>query len=272
MHDPQTVAFDIKRPWPHRNRSAFGGKWHWPTLITIWHVDPERDHTDDSCGWFPRARHGNPKALDAVRKEFAFHWDRDRTCWFSDKTGLPNMGRTSIGIVLEMFEKAALAHYRTDGTRWQKRGHAWKSARAFMQRNLYDILHFAENGMDSLHSGIHQVYGLSEDKREERLASMAGCVYAWILRAERPWYRHPRWHVWHWKIQVHPTQAFKRWAFSKCAGCGRGFAWGYAPTTYQWDSDGPRWFVSEQGVYHSECSGSGVAAAALDPQVGVTRG
>lgn len=40
MHDPMTVAFEIPRPWP---------------LVTVWHVDPERDGTDDSCDWFGHA-------------------------------------------------------------------------------------------------------------------------------------------------------------------------------------------------------------------------
>lgn len=36
MHDPKTVAHEIRIK-----------NWH---LVTIWHVDPETDGTDDSCG------------------------------------------------------------------------------------------------------------------------------------------------------------------------------------------------------------------------------
>lgn len=42
MHDPHTLAFNIK---------LFGIQ-----LVTIWHVDPERDGTDDSCDWFNRGK------------------------------------------------------------------------------------------------------------------------------------------------------------------------------------------------------------------------
>lgn len=50
MHDPMSVAFEIRRPWPRRvNWST--RKWYWPALITVWHVDPETDGTDNSCGW-----------------------------------------------------------------------------------------------------------------------------------------------------------------------------------------------------------------------------
>lgn len=47
MHDPMTVAFEIKLPF----RSE---KNKYKSLITIWHVDPEKDGSDDSCGWFIR--------------------------------------------------------------------------------------------------------------------------------------------------------------------------------------------------------------------------
>lgn len=44
MFDPDTVAFEIKYPW--RNRRGYR-----PTFITIWHKDPCKDGTDNSCDW-----------------------------------------------------------------------------------------------------------------------------------------------------------------------------------------------------------------------------
>jgi hypothetical protein len=128
MHDPMTVAFDIPNPFARR----WGESWFSrPALVTIWHVDPEADGSDDSCGWcFPG----------------------------------------------------------------------------------------------------------------------------------RPWWRHPRWHVHHWKIQVHPLQMLNRWLFSRCATCGKGFGWGYAPVASGWHPEGPRWFRSEEGVRHHECAHVQVAA------------
>jgi hypothetical protein len=75
----------------------------------------------------------------------------------------------------------------------------------------------------------------------------------WRAKLGRPWWKHPRWHVWHWHIQIHPLQALKRWLFSRCAKCSRRFPWGYAPVTNSWNGSGPRWFNSESGIYHHEC-------------------
>ena len=126
MHDPMTVAFDIRRPWPVKRQMLGGGKYY-PSIVTIWHVDPETDGTDRSCGY----------------------------------------------------------------------------------------LSYVEG---------------------------------------RAWYKHPRWHIWHWRIQVHFLQALKRRLFSRCSRCGKSFAWGYAPMSDSWNSSGPRWFRGESGVYHHECS------------------
>jgi hypothetical protein len=88
----------------------------------------------------------------------------------------------------------------------------------------------------------------------------------------RPWWKHPRYHVWHWKVQVNAILNLKRWLFSRCATCGKRFPWGYAPIADGWDSDGPRWFRGERGVRHhysniratcsdTTCSGAKVAKA-----------
>lgn len=268
MHDPQTVAFNVPRPWPQRTKPGVArqlyGRLHWPTWITIWHVDPERDHTDDSCGWFPRARHGSAAVLAEIVREFTFHatWAGG---WFDKVDGLPV--RSNHAIALDMFFVAARIHFRG---RFDK--HGWRGAHRFMRRNLFDILRFAESPSDGLKETFEQHYGPSP--LDARLEDYAAMVYGWILRAERPWYRHPKWHVWHWKLQIHPSQAFKRWAFSRCARCGKGFSWGYAPISHSWNGTGPLWFRSERSVYHSDCSRPSddqpKSVGAVDPQGGST--
>lgn len=53
-----------------------------------------------------------------------------------------------------------------------------------------------------------------------------------------------RFHVHHWKLQIHPWQNFKRWAFERCAECGGRYSWGYAPVRHG------------KGAVHQHCSRS----------------
>lgn len=254
MHDPMTLAWSIKSPI--KRKSKLFPKGYRNSLIDIWHVDPEKDGTDDSCGWFMRSRHGDAKTFERIVKAFELDWDRvfesdsgkTYNCGYflpeASGAGMPNMGVSAI--VLNLFFIAAIEHFKVDGTS------NWKKARKWMQRNLFDILIFAENPSDSLRDSIIRKWG-NDTKREDRIRQIASCIYAWILRETRPWYRHPRWHVHHWRLQIHFTQNLKRWLFSRCAGCGKGFKWGYSVCTNQWDNPGPQWFKSERGVYHDGC-------------------
>lgn len=178
MHDPMTVAFEIRSPL-RRAPDRFFPKGYRPSLITIWHVDPERDGTDDSCGWFIRGRHLKP----------------------ADQ---------------------ALAHS------------------------------LIENEHDNLR------HWFPDCDQEEAVGRIKG-IFSALRRRERPWWRHPRWHLWHWRFQVHPWQALRRWLFSRCAGCGKRFPYGYSPVSFQWHSKRPKIFRGEHGVYHSECANLVVA-------------
>ena len=53
MHDPMTVAFEVKYPWRDKSSGTtkLFPKGYRRTFITVWHVDPETDGSDDSCGW-----------------------------------------------------------------------------------------------------------------------------------------------------------------------------------------------------------------------------
>lgn len=259
MHDPQTVAFDIRWPW-------WWMKYR-PSFITVWHVDPETDGSDDSCGWFIRSRHADQSVLERIVKRFEFDFDRTfhsdggrvYLCGLFAPNGEPHFSVP--GVVLNLFFMAAMEHFQSNGRS------NWRKSRQFMQRNLFDILHFAENTTDSLFDGLTRKFeiGCSESytpqRREERIRQLAGTVYSWILRNERPWWRHPKWHVHHWKLQIHPIQQFKRWAFSRCCKCGKRFRWGESVTTTNWHSDGPRWFRSEPDIFHSNCDGEGSQVA-----------
>lgn len=225
MHDPMTVAHEIKWPISFRKNSISGEKYYNP-LITIWHIDPEKDGTDDSCGWFKRAHHGDQVLLERIKKDFAF----DFQYWFND-AGYPKF--STIAIAVDMYSKAAWALFK-----FNRRRH-----RRFMRKYLYDIIHFAENHVDSLHPAITMKYGV--ESKDARVNHFAAIIYGDILRKITPWYKHPRWHIHHWKIQFHPWQNFKRRHFDKCCICGkRGFK--SSPMS---DWDGTK-------MWHQECDRS----------------
>jgi hypothetical protein len=220
MYDPKSIAFQI---YLGRKQSK-SGRYNSP-LITIWHNDPETDGTDDSCGWSIRSRHGCPEMLERIKS--AIESDFDRT-YVSDSSGMfylrgyftPISGEPVMsvhGIVLNMFSVAS----------WQFFNYNQKKQNKWMSDNLYDILYFAENPVDSLKDKVLGVFrdGTGEGwKREEALNYYAETIYSYILRKNRKWWQHPKWHVHHWSIQFHPLQNLKRRYWDKCCKCGkRGF-------------------------------------------------
>lgn len=66
---------------------------------------------------------------------------------------------------------------------------------------------------------------------------------------------HWRWHVHHWRIQVHLEQCVRRFLLERCELCGRRYPWGYAPVAHSWDSPRTRWRDGVvRSAYHHECS------------------
>jgi hypothetical protein len=238
MHDPLTVAFNVKIPLPWKTTTFWKDKrkeWASYQIATIWHKDPEKDHTDDSCGWFKRARHGDKAVLEKIVKRFEEDWDRVfeyreedsmaepkgpiKSTYFRGyfcPNGEPHL--STQGIVLNLFFTAIGEHFQSTGRT------NWKKARRWMQRNLFDILIFGENCTDSLFDQIVRTFG-DDTKREDRIRNMAAVIYGWILRREQRWWQHPRWHIHHWRIQVPFLQLLNRWLFVRCAKCKGRFKW-----------------------------------------------
>lgn len=130
MHDPHVVAFEIRRPWPRRERHGL----YWPTLITVWHVEPGGRDSGEVCRHYTRIPVGNGQ---------------------------------------------------------------------------------------------------------------------WTTQHHHGW----RWHVHHWRIQVHPLQALRRWALTRCAWCdGRQRKNDPVNVSHSWDGPRGRWWQGEPGLYHHDCS------------------
>lgn len=201
MHDPQTVAFEIRYPWKKYGklgRDDFERSYR-ESFITIWHVDPERDGSDDSCDWFGRKLTDKEKALAA--RLIDNEYDNLRT-FFS--TFVP----------------------------MQCPKHA--------------------NRDDCFESDCGGFGDFVENADRSEMKSRVMCIFSCYKR-EFHWRYPVRWHFWHWKLQIHPLQRFKRWTFSKCCKCGKGFQWGESPIGYSWDGTGPLWFRSEDSIAHMAC-------------------
>lgn len=207
MHDPQTVAFDI---YLGRKEKKNG---HYKTpLITIWHNDPETDGSDDSCGWFIRSRHIDKEILEKVRREFEFNFKHEY--WFNSG-GYPKL--SVIGITLNMYHAAAWQIFMyQDGNRGTNR--ARRRLNRFMQKFGWDIMHFAENPTDSLIDSINMKYGVEETK--DRVEHFTSVITADIMRKLRPWYKHPRWHIHHWRLTFPIFRDWYRRNFERCDFCG----------------------------------------------------
>lgn len=255
MHDPSTVAFTI--PWRYRWSSLGNKPWrYWVPLITIWHEDTERGGSDDSCGWFA------PPFTETQREIVkVLAGDEARDPWFAAAVAKENRNPVECEALVRgafllvsrcMKNRKCLRRAVTleEATEWA----------SFMIHNHVDNFRSSLCFLSGYHSnwyredeGIPNTTEQDKHFREYQAEQFFFAIMRYILRDRRPWYRHPRWHVWHWRIQLHPLQSFKRWAFSRCCKCGKRFRWGYSPTTYNWNGTGPLWFRSEQDVFHGDC-------------------
>lgn len=228
MHDPKTVAFEIKNPFV----KSKGG--YRPSIITIWHNDPEKDGTDDSCGWFIRARHVDQQMLEKVKKEFRFQFKH--YYWF-DEQGKPKF--STIGTAVQMYSYASWVMFMYMNNDKPNR----KRHKNFMRKYLYDIIDFSENHVDCIGDSIINKWNEKYESLDARADNFAVTVCTDIMRKLRPWYKHPRWHIYHWSIQFHPWQQLKRRYWDKCSICGkRGFKNGFAHSNWEGTA-----------LWHAEC-------------------
>lgn len=267
MHDPSTVAFEIKYPWvssvtmfkdgsKHKYRSSF---------ITIWHEDPLhftgadgkrlcgcRD--DDSCGWYapPFTQTDRDRIQKLAREQFGHIWAKLKAvAEGKDYAYVCNMPEDCYDAIYWTWR--AIKQKEKPRGRWMYHERGLSIAEL---RYIYDL---ATNPVDNLKMRMMEV------KDEDTCEDWFLLIYKQFLRFNRPWYRHPRWHIQHWRFQVHPWRTFRRWAFSRCAGCGGRFAWGESPTGFNWDPPKPKFFCSEVDVYHSDCAGKRMALQRAEP-------
>ena len=67
MHDPLVVAFEIKRPWPHRykartiNGREIPASHYWPALVRVWHREPGGHDSGEICKHYHRYQDSDGK-------------------------------------------------------------------------------------------------------------------------------------------------------------------------------------------------------------------
>ncbi len=259
MHDPMTVAFEIKypwrrdKPWPtgikkwedlkpaqRRGRSRLWKEGCRDSFITIWHIDPETDGSDDSCGWaFPKLGDAENKVVDEM-----LSWEKTSPYYFLCFSYVHNpeyqYESVSPGDCLSLcITGIGDVAWRLDERRMDG---ALMSLAVGLATNPSDNLQacFATGGETD-----HQV----ERAKRGAFHSLVRCY----MSERRRWWQHPKWHLRHWHFQVHPVQNFKRWAFSRCKWCRKGFGWHEQVLGYSWDGGGPRWFRSETDIAHFDC-------------------
>lgn len=263
MHDPDSLIADIRIPIPFCFTPNFcNGKRYrrYINIAQIWHHDPCKGGSDDSCGRFMRASHGDDNVIQAAVKRL--EWDWSRTFQLSrrdyeddcEEYGMqPNLVRyvgmfkpngtpvmSTIGIVINIYFAVLVEHFKIN----KNVDRARKKTHKYINDNLSSILLFAENPTDSLHSSITNVFGSEvadstderqrERKQRQQIQSLVCAVYGDILRTTRPWYKHPNFHVHHWQIKLAPVQYLKR-LFQRCSKCNR-HMW-REQRSYNWHGD-----------------------------------
>lgn len=64
-----------------------------------------------------------------------------------------------------------------------------------------------------------------------------------------------RFHVHHWRLQVHPLQEWRRCLLTRCTWCeGRSVKGDWVNVSHSWDGPRARWWQGEKGLFHRDCS------------------
>lgn len=182
MHDPNTQVLS----WPRYDSWLYK---HTGTLLTIWHVDPCVGGSDDSCGWsFVRipARLAGELKFDAGCEA--------RYPWFQRELAKQpqNVADTEHLLRGAVLHVAHMCRLRV----------SYAQACEIAARLLH-------NPVDNVRSSMCFAPGYHtnsredrEDDRQQHALNLYRCIARNLLTKARPWYRHPRWHIRHWHVEV----------------------------------------------------------------------
>lgn len=185
MHDPGTLAFSVYGPvglyqtlrrnyLRSRDRHKEANAIDYPTArVEVWHVDPERDGSDDSCGYtYPRL---SERDRERVAKLADTEWD------FMFGEFDPLMRASCHEVLYAVWRRVA----------WD-----FDRKRRLSLADMNEVGALATNPNDNLRRYAHECRYDREANRHLFL-----CVLRCYRRIHRPWYRRPRWHVHHWRLR-----------------------------------------------------------------------
>src|SRR5690606_31494849 len=116
--------------------------------------------------------------------------------------------------------------WRTIKREMSRRPPVWMYGRAgnYLTRGELDYIYsLASNPVDNLRTTVAGI------NSAEECGVFFLLVYRAFRRYNRQWWKHPRFHIHHWRLQIHHWQQLRRWLLTRCAHCGKRFAYGESP-------------------------------------------
>jgi hypothetical protein len=171
MYDPKTVAHEFWR-------------------FTIWHNDPVTDGSDDSCGYC------TPKLTELQKKQlYGLIWSEAHDPYFlrcaeRKWTGTATEAETLYrGLILQVAHSLRINMTFDEAAKMASRYINFPDCTCRANVFCYLVGYHTNSSIDT------------EYWRKECATGLIYGVAKSLLKDRRPWYKHPKWHFWHWSIQ-----------------------------------------------------------------------
>lgn len=237
MHDPMTLCFQIKFPWGRK----IGNHFYFESFIDIWHVDPETDGSDDSCGYsFVKQ---TKEEIEKIEKLADSEFNSMIGCFGHQLDRLEAI--YAVWVIVKRFNER----------KYPKITHKEMLYILSLAYNPVDNLYYAVKELNKTHFNHiyaenrtmkklkiesrfdlkpEQVEYNEEEKKlinegKEKLRKLFYLINRCYLTYHRPWYKKPKWHIHHWRINIVVLQKLKRFLFERCCICWDGYSYGYSP-------------------------------------------
>lgn len=247
-YHPETLAFSFP-PYPRNGTSRLTRKngtreerrWSFSALLyelkpwigfDIWHIDPERfsedQRTDDSCGWFDRRPGPYAEAVKEMLGDAATMHDirlslgRRVHVPSPYYPGISDPDHINSGYPrLPLGESLALTLMiatQLERARWWKKCYPapWWQKPFIRERNVMRV---------AVSLALEPTDNLSSVQTPE---SMVRLIAGALHRQLKPRWKHPRWHVHHWRVNFDLVRNTRR-MFERCTGCGNRLGFGHCP-------------------------------------------